>query len=643
MAGLRPSRRATLPKSRLDNVDIMRYGMRRILHTNRFGAGGWWPSTNPTELESDQLSDIKNMFHYDGVLQTWPGDRQRGTEQGDTQVMGFGNVLTTEVAIENIFWDTKLARRWEGSSTDDWEIEYETYTKGTVDTISGTSVTGDAGTDWATRDTTTGTRIYTGEGAEFKLDADSDDDYTVIDSVGGDTALTLAESYPGTTGSGMSAAYTIRKRFRGTTADFFASVEFQGDLYFSNGVDSLRRYEVDGTPRITAVADSTTAGNVPAASILEVYARRIVAAGLDDYARATENDQFIAWCAEADPTDWTGPGSGSRNFLETPGRVQDLKAMDESLVVYKEYDIFFGTRTDQSEPPFTFEPKITSRRHGCLSGRSVVPIDGAGHLYLGQDNFYLLRPFQCIPLAGLQIRDFVFSQINRDFAPRIQGILLEPFRKVMFLVPIGQDEPRHVGLLYDYNEDKWDGPVYTETERRVSVVGRFYRPSDELLTIGDLTGTIGALDFLFGVEVLGGGSQSILLGSDDGDVDEIAFGEELYGGEPRFPQWTSAAIYTQAPLEESVTCRVTLVYRQSIHDDSTIILELSGDGFGTTIAQDQQTLLSDNPGAISKVYFDYIVSSERLQARCWPTQEASQIQILEIGVEVTAVGEETPR
>lgn len=638
--------RPKLPKSRLDLREIAAYGTYRILHANRIGRGGLVLNRNPTELEPEQLARCNDMFHYEDTLRTWPGDSAKGSVFGSTAVMGIFNVFQNIAGtdVENLFLDTTLARRWD-SGTPDWEIEFELYTKGDIDqtTNGGTAVVGNAGTDWATRDTTTGTRINSGEGAEFKLDADPDTDWTEIATVGSDTALTLvAGGYLGSSvGPAATAAYTIRKRFRGTTSDFFAAVEFEGDLYFSQGIDSLRKYDVSATPRITAVADAATPANVPAAGVLETFADRIFAAKLADYAAATPTLQMIAWCAERDATDWTGTGSSFRTFIETPGAVQTLKRMDENLVLYKEFDIWFGVRTGQAQPPVFWEPKITSARHGCLAYRSVVPIEGAGHLYLGQDNFYMLQPFRSVPIGELAIRDFVMEQIPKELAFRVQGILLDQYRMVGFLIPTGAATSAAM-LLYDYYHDAWYGPIWQSTPRLETYLGHFYEPSGNAFTYGDLVGTYGAQTWRYGERVGGAGGKSILIGNGDGEITEVTESVTTFDGAPRDPVFTTAAVYPKAPMEEALATRVTITYKvPSLAIGLSV--ELSDDGFLSVLAQRVVGIAPTDIGATNKAYADFIVAAERLQARVSAVGPVAtrQLEVYEVAIEVTGAGIET--
>lgn len=642
MAGLAPQRRPTLPRSRERGEELAQYAASRILHANRLGQGGVWPTTNPTELEPNQLYACRDMHHFEDSLRVWPGDAAKGSTTGSTEIMGIFSLVIGGAVQDNIFFDQKLCFKWDSGSSD-WVITYEVYTKGDIDeTNSGsTAVTGNAGTDWATRDTTTGTAISTGEGAEFKLDSDGAGAWTEIATVSGDTALVLSENYNGSTvGPGATEAYTIRKRFTGSTEDFFEFLIYQNKGYFSNGVDHLREYDPDTSPEITAVVDTTTPNNVPSLKAMESYAGRIFGVGVGQYARTTPTNQTMAWCADSDVTDWTGTGSGFRNFIETPGACQTVRRMDENLVLYKEFDIWFGVQTGISSPPVYWEPKITSPRHGCLAYRSVASVAGAGHVYLGRDDFYLLTPFQTKPLGSLAIRDFIFNQISRDVPNRIQAMLLDEYRVVAWLIPLGSST-HATFLFWDYNRDVWYGPVTPGSNRQVYSFGRFNIPTANNPTYGDLVGTYGDQTWKYGGTVVGQGAQSLLYGDDDGDITEVDESHNTFNGETRNPLFQSAAVYTNTPLEESVGARVTLIYRQPAASVApNVSCSLSDDGFITTLATDTMTLGSANPGAIAKAYFDFTISAERLQAQVTNNGTEAGLEVLELGIEITRAGVE---
>ena len=527
-----------------------------------------------------------------------------------------------------------------------------------MDTVTGTAVVGNAGVDWETRDTGTGTRIFgsadVGAGDLFRLDAWTPGVTSVILSVGGDTAITLESNSEGNTATGTHA-YTITKRWRGGQDDYFSGVEFQGKLYLSNGIDHIR--ELTGeTGILRALVDSQDGDAVPAALGMVDFAERLFAWGLADYGPITENVRTVAWCVATQPDQWdpTRVGAGFREFLETAGAVQYMARMGDNLIVFKEFDIWVGGTTGIDEPPVSFEPKVTTLRQGLLCRRSPISVESVGYAYIGQDDLYIFTLYQAQPLGNRAIRDYFFDQLSRNDLIRVQGVLLPEFRMAAWLVPLGGEQfPQHV-ILWDYYNDIFFGPIQPGVND-LSVMGPFTEPADSFIAIEDLTAAnfpdvtptgaggvlaIQDLPFKLGSAVTGALRQSLLFGTTGGRT--LITGEtETYDGQNRRPLFRTAAVNTNAPLDTSVAVRVTLVYRQTaLPSTPGIVCNLSDNDFGTILGMSEKVLETGLTGAVSKVYFDFVVTAERVAAEITAGGSQSELEILEVGIEVTDTGRE---
>lgn len=214
---------------------------------------------------------------------------------------------------------------------------------------------------------------------------------------------------------------------------------------------------------------------------------------------------------------------------------------------------------------------------------------------------------------------------------------------VAWLVPLGEPgTARNHILLYDYNADIFYGPLLLGQSTDIYTMGQFHKLSGQTVPIDDLTGTIDSQTWLLKGTATGSGGQSIVWGDENGQTQEVDAGTDAYDGDARTPLFRTGAPYTNAPLEEASSVRVTVVYRQPAGLTApTLEVRLSDDNFSSILATDTKTLdYSGAAGKIGKAYLDFIVVAERLQAEVTVSGSASGLEIIEIGVDATPGGVE---
>jgi len=601
-----------------------------VLHAKALGEGGVWLRKNPAELEDNQLALAKNVYRYNGALLTWPGSVAKGVA-APSSIMGLTNHYRNTGVIDNLRAHLTNLQRWVGFPTDAWQDLWEVYTKGTVSGIAGPVVTG-SGTTWNSRTVDTGTKVYPGD--MFYLDAVGPPGVPIL-TVDSDLQITLASS-PGA-GSGP---YTIRKKFRGTASDYYAFVQAGNDLYLSQGVDTLKR--VDGTTgNLVQVppSGSSPGTDIPAAGGLETWAERIWAWHLGDYSVTTPTLQTVAWCVGNNFGDWSGNGSGFRHFSETPGAVQCLRTLDQNLIMYKERDIWLGTRSNQLNPPAEWDRIVTAERLGLFAPRSVASIVDHGHVYIGNDDFNLFQLFRVTPLGGRAIRDFFFQQLTRDDLRRVQAEVVDQYGYVAWLCPLGGELIPSRVVIWDYIRDVFHGPI--ELGRPTTVLGQFITPNTEVVTIDELVGTIDEQNWTLGGVSIAARDRKLLYGLQDGTTLITDEGAETFGGIQRVPQVRSKAarVPTENVGDEALVTRVVITYRQ--RKPTVITVKLSADGFGTILEEQSVTLEGDTPDTISRAFFDFIQVGERMQVEVTALGSPSTFELLELSAHVTTLGEES--
>lgn len=314
-----------------------------------------------------------------------------------------------------------------------WEYITQSYTTGTITNISGATITGN-GTSWMS----SGVKV----GDYFILNVDKGDEpndkWAKIQSINSDTQITLASNYSGTTGSG-NWNYTIRKIYD-TPPNYRWGWAIVGDLLcFSNGNNPVQKWNGSG------YASNLHSNAVPSRFLIE-YADRLIL--FDCVVNGVRNPNYCRWSAIDDPTNWTGVGSGYKNFVETEDFITGVGKSGTFLVVYKRNSIILGSDTGDIDIPIIFPNILT--QVGCIAPYSIVNLL-SGNVFLGYDNFYYIESGTPRPI-GDKIKDIFFELVNTTEAEKTTGFLDQIAHEILWFVNTTEGR---LAFVWDYKEDEW--------------------------------------------------------------------------------------------------------------------------------------------------------------------------------------------
>jgi hypothetical protein len=390
--------------------------------------GGYNTYNKPSELDTNETPYCMNARIYRGKLE--PRSGLSLLYAGfDSSIMLIKEFVLSSGGKYYIVVTLKSLYRSSDLST--WTRVPYPYNTGTVTVDSGTPtiVTG-SGTAFLAN-----VRV----GDRFKLDADGT--YGVVLSVDSDTQLTLATDYP-TDGAGV--AYTIDKYFGGTLNDaFWAQTIGDVDYFvFSQGIDPVSY--VDST--LTSI--SRLSSDCPASKYGIYFADRLVIANLSSLPYRTQ------WCIAGNYTNWTGTGSGYKDWVEDSYEITGLSLMLGRCVVYKQYSICHMSRTGLGYNPFQFDTVVPGI--GVFIPGTLVST-GLFDVFWGSDDCYKYDSRGDPVSLGTKVKDEFLKAIDPRYYLTCHSLVVEEYSEIQFYYPSSGNTYPNKALVYNYEMNIWEG------------------------------------------------------------------------------------------------------------------------------------------------------------------------------------------
>ncbi len=391
----------------------------------------------------------------------------------------------------------------------------------------------------------------------------------------------------------------------GTAYSSFArtdSAQVLGDLYLANSSKKVLRVRLDNLT-FAEIVDA----NAPTAKFITSFAERLIAAYIFDPASGVL-PFGLRWSVNADPTDWTGLGSGRENLIQSPSDTGDeitgIFGFSNLMVILRERTIWHVTRQPFADAPFRFTAIITNQ--GCdMPHTAVQTSDEQGRLtgLLFADSrsngIYQYTPGQRPQRISRNIDDQLFTGLTD---PQLAKAAYDPENQEYHLgYPTDSANPEHLGSFRVFSAQNGsfvtdDGPTCTT----IGVVGDVGTPT----MIDDLTGFIdglsGTIDSLSGVLRL----PPIVL---KGDTSGQSIKEDLDTAGSHTFTWESQNL-------GSVSLRRTVklfTMAMSATASGSTTLEFSTDD-GSTWTNIKTV---SNPSSLSKLGFKKQISADRINWR----------------------------
>lgn len=279
---------------------------------------------------------------------------------------------------------------------------------------------------------------------------------------------------------------------------------------WSNGNDGIQTWDGSSIEMVNLGISTPTGFQAE----LNVAFKNHLMTGITTEAGVTYQ-QRIRW---SDTGDFTNFASGNASFLDLGGSdfITALQVFRNNyLAVFKEDSIWLVRATGDSD---VFDPDQRIRGIGCPAGRTVAEV-GTNLIFLSDDDVYLFDGVDVKPAGARQgrntspIRNALFSQMEQPQISRSFGIKVEEFKEYWLFVPGPGSTYPNLVWVFD-----WDLEVWTKFTLNDDMQSAGAHTTETTLTIGDLEGNIGGLNFRFGDRTLGASAPNILMGGQDGNV-----------------------------------------------------------------------------------------------------------------------------
>ncbi len=221
------------------------------------------------------------------------------------------------------------------------------------------------------------------------------------------------------------------------TAGKMAFINFANQLIFSNGEDSMYRWDGDNLHEIE---------DGPEAKYLAEFRGRLFAAGISD-------DKLLLKSSHpGDPILWDPHEAGSRAFEvyvspDDGQKITGIMALDDYLLIGKERNLYglFGTTTED----FGMFP--IEHTTGVGSHWSMKSIRGAAY-FVGSDGaIYQLRSGEPLKRISDPVNDYI-DQVDLTIIDYARAAV---FRGDQYIVSLPTDYDEYITLLFDTTTGRW--------------------------------------------------------------------------------------------------------------------------------------------------------------------------------------------
>lgn len=230
--------------------------------------------------------------------------------------------------------------------------------------------------------------------------------------------------------------------------------DFEGQLYFVNGVDQTIRY-----PDASLEFEVVSAGK-PVGRTIESFADRIILG--DIYESGQRVRDQVRWCKFRDPTNWDHVTSGAMRLRQTPGALVKIKNLLSYCVAYKEKGIYNMIHRSDPNSPLYAIIKDPETGNIAKATTQAISIGGevAAHIFLGQNlmgyNVFTYNGEVASPV-GQPIVDMLEDEHTPQQLRHSFGVV-DPQRGLYLLfIPEGTQHYPEQCYVYDIQLGLWTG------------------------------------------------------------------------------------------------------------------------------------------------------------------------------------------
>lgn len=316
------------------------------------------------------------------------------------------------------------------------------YSTGTIINISGNIITGST-TAWLTSGIKPGDQFILTD--DYSEDNEPNSAWATIESVDGDTQITLTGNYIGTTGSfsPTGKTYLIRKLYSLEPGKRWTFATVAGNFCFGNGNDYAQFW--DGSATYATRLNETYANKV---KYMTAYANRLLIANMYDPDTSSVNPWLLRWSKEGDPTDFTDTTAGFVEFSDSEEPIMGLAVAGPQLIVFKRTSYHAGFRTGESTNPLIFPNYM--RGIGCVAPHSIVQANGTVY-WLGDNDFYFISGTNAMSIGG-PIRKKFFELTDDRQIERTYALANHKFNEIIWVAETSQGQ---YAFVYNWKENIW--------------------------------------------------------------------------------------------------------------------------------------------------------------------------------------------
>lgn len=327
--------------------------------------------------------------------------------------------------------DTDLIAKESGGT---FSYKTDTYTTGTISGITTTSVSGNA-TGWNSSGVAAGDLLVVD--SDHSATSEVDANWRTIQTVVGDTSITLSSTYAPGSGTGT---YKARKVYSVPDNERWSWAIVDDLFCFGNGNVNVQKYS--GTGYATDL-DSTYATR---ARYMIEYANRLFLG--DVYVGGFRRANTMLFSKEGDPTDWTDSTSGTVDLIETDDVITGFGKTGGNLIVFKQDNTLVYARQAVATDPIV---KTADRRGvGCVAPYSTVSFLGTT-AWIGRDDFYIMDGDSPSPI-GENIRTEFFDTVGETEIKKVWGAVNHSLSEAYW---VAQTEVGQRVYVYNYKYKEW--------------------------------------------------------------------------------------------------------------------------------------------------------------------------------------------
>jgi len=235
--------------------------------------------------------------------------------------------------------------------------------------------------------------------------------------------------------------------FNASLTNPWEAVTFTNTCILTNGQDDIHFWNGSG--------DLNDAGISYRARVVRSYGAYTLLLSSREEEGETWHDvyQRIRWSVPGAFDDFTGPGSGFLDLVDTPDRIMTGRLFGASFVVYKKYSVIILDLTGGGAGG-TFRVTSSYTKSGLVAQRALVDAGGF-HILMGHDNFYRFEGSPHLEPVGDSIKEHFQRNVNWDAVETSHAINDIYNHKAIFYVPVGTSPIPNLAYIFDYRSGAW--------------------------------------------------------------------------------------------------------------------------------------------------------------------------------------------